>query len=76
MGNYKPASNYKVIPVDGAMVSTNNRVIKIQINAVIMASMILFMSMRYKCPHSELFQSVFSLIRTEYSPNEGKYGLE
>ena len=55
------------------MVSTINRGIKTQIYAGIMASMILCMSMPKKFLHSELFQSVFSRTRFEYSPNDGHY---
>ena len=58
------------------MVSTINRGIKTQIYAGIMASMILCMSMPKKFLHSELFQSVFSRTRFEYSPDDEKYGPE
>ena len=34
------------------------------------------MALPEKCPYSEFFWSVFSHIRTEFSPNAEKYGPE
>ena len=34
------------------------------------------LTLRKKCPYSELFWSAFSCIRTELSPNAGKCGPE